>query len=141
MLTVEPCHPNAPSDMSSAGFVRCRPHESVQEMMNWVVRNGRWLDSIQDQLPEFVTVSSVQIYEDCNYDKVEEHLAGPMWRVQLLDGLTLAKLDIKLDGYEVVVPIEAALDSQDCKIKEEDVCPRLMPHPPPAPLPPKEGQT
>ena len=96
--------------------------------MHWVVRNGRWLDEIQDSLPEFVTVSSVQIYEDCNYDKVPEHLWGPLWRIQLLDGVTKQKLDIKLKDYEVIMPLSAADERQDCKIKEEDVCPS-----PPAP--------
>ena len=89
--------------------------------MHWIVRNRVFLDSINAQLPEFVTVASVQIYEDCNYEKVAEHLAGPLWRVLLLDGATKEVLDIKLDGYELVVPIPAPSETQDCKLKEE-VC-------------------
>jgi len=91
------------------------------EMMHWIVRNGVFLDSINAQLPEFVTVASVQIYEDCNYEKVAEHLAGPLWRVLLLDGATKEVVDIKLDGYELVVPIPAPSETQDCKLKEEEL--------------------
>ena len=98
--------------------------QCVQDMMAWIVANGRWLDSINSQLPEFVTVSSQQIYEDCNYEKVVEHLWGMMWRVQLLDGTTLTKLDIQPNGYEVAMPLEAPYtDVQDCKLKDPSVCP------------------
>ena len=90
--------------------------------MHWIVRNGRWLDSINSQLPEFVTVASMQIYEDCNFEKVQEHLKGPLWRVLLLDGSTNTPLTIKMNGYEVVIPLEASDERQDCKMKEEEVC-------------------
>ena len=91
-------------------------------MLHWIVRNGVWLDSIQSQLPQFVTVASMQIYEDCNFEKVKEHLVGPLWRVMLLDGATRDILPIKLNGYQVVMPVPVPHRGQDCKIKEEEVC-------------------
>ena len=95
--------------------------------MRWVVRNGRWLDSIQDRLPEVVTVASVQIHEDCNAELVEAHLTGPLWRVQLLDGATLRRVDLRPAGYEVVMPLSAPQGTQDCVVKDDEVGPCARP--------------
>jgi hypothetical protein len=119
------CTITAYKDELGANYSRINPFfpdllaRGGRDMMAWIVANGRWLDSINSQLPEFVTVSSQQIYEDCNYEKVVEHLWGMMWRVQLLDGTTLTKLDIQPNGYEVAMPLEAPYtDVQDCKLKD-----------------------
>ncbi len=51
-----------------------------QDMMHWILMNRGWFDKISAKnLPEFVTVASVQVMENCNFDKVQQHLAGPMW--------------------------------------------------------------
>ena len=89
--------------------------------MHWIVRNRVWLDRINRKLPPLVTVASVQIGEQCNFHKVSEHLAGPLWRVLLLDATdaALPALHPDVNGAELIMPIPSDPAMQDCKMTEE----------------------
>ena len=90
-----------------------------QFLMNFIVRNRAYFDKISaHNLPTTTTVSSVEIYENCNYDTVQEHLAAPMARILLLDHDDFIVLDPPIEGYELVVPIDMNSDVQNCKIYE-----------------------
>eukprot|EP00667_Euglena_gracilis_P000288 EG_transcript_288 len=95
------------------------------ELLQYIVANRGWFDAIAPALPDTVTLASVRLGADCNFDGPRENLRGELWRLWLLHPDTLQPVSLPTrkrgvqTSYPMAVPIASDPALQDCMAKAD----------------------